>query len=317
MQKEPSEQLHTVTFFILRFIVIQGGPTLHILIEDIGIPADFVDRVYRGLVDAGPKVIDQSDVRSWCPKRADEGHKGTFGHALLCAGSRGFAGAGILSCRSALVSGCGLVTWLVPEDLYPGISTASPAALIRPRPVDTHDLILDFKEQCMIREAVLIGPGCGVNQETGLLLEQSLRHAQRVVVDADALTVLADSEDLQAELSARTVRKLEPAILTPHPGEFYRLYPEAKSFPEGRIKAARDLADRWHAVIVLKGAGTIVAIPECIQAERSTWINTTGNHGLARGDQDVLAGLMTGLLAQQLPLTEAVCGAVYLHGRWT
>ena len=176
-------------------------------------------------------------------------------------------------------------------------------------------VILDFKEQCMIREAVLIGPGCGVNQETGLLLEQSLRHAQRVVVDADALTVLADSEDLQAELSARTVRKLEPAILTPHPGEFYRLYPEAKSFPEGRIKAARDLADRWHAVIVLKGAGTIVAIPECIQAERSTWINTTGNHGLARGGSgDVLAGLMTGLLAQQLPLTEAVCGAVYLHG---
>ena len=234
---------------------------------------------------------------------------------MLCAGSRGYAGAGILSCRSALVSGCGLVTWLVPEDLYQGLATASPAALIRPRPKDTHDLILDFRQQCQEREAVLIGPGCGINQETELLLEQSLRHASRVVVDADGLTVLAGNEDLQAELSARTVRKLEPAVLTPHPGEFYRLYPEAKGFPEGRIEAARDLSDRWHAVVVLKGAGTIVAIPECIQAERSTWINTTGNHGLARGGSgDVLAGLMTGLLAQNLPLTEAVCGAVYMHG---
>ena len=167
-----------------------------------------------------------------------------------CAGSR-FGGAGILSCRSALVSGCGLVTGWCRKISIRGFS-ASPAALIRPRPVDTHDLILDFKEQCMIREAVLIGPGCGVNQETGLLLEQSLRHAQRVVVDADALTVLADSEDLQAELSARTVRKLEPAILTPHPGEVSPLYPEARVFRGSTRRLGLAIAGTPDQV---KGAG--------------------------------------------------------------
>lgn len=289
-----------------------------ISVETLGIPDDFIQRVYRGLADPGPMAIDGADIRAFRPVRPADGHKGTFGRALLAAGSPGYAGAGILAVRGCLASGAGLVTWMVPDALYAAVAASCPPAVIQPYPADIQDSMNAWIRRLSEQQAVLIGSGCGVNPVAVALTGLAIRHARRLVLDADALTVLAGDSNLTAELKARPLRNLEPAVLTPHPGEFLRLEPDAADFPEGRLTAAEQLAARLNAVVVLKGAGTVAALPKTPGqpgCERALWINTTGNDGMGKGGAgDVLAGLLTGLLAQRLPLRDAVCSAVYLHG---
>lgn len=309
---------HTVTFVAPKPGLLsypgreQAG---EILVRGLGLPESFIEEVLNEWSGRKISAITSTDLKNWCPERPLAGHKGTFGRALIFAGSMGMTGAGVLATDACLQSGTGLVTWAVPENVYTIGAASCPQALVRPLPNDLNSRILSCKSLIPQAQAVLVGPGSAVGPLTRYTLEQAIRNARRLVIDADGLTCLAEDADLRAELAARSARQLEPAVLTPHPGEFLRLFPSAEGFPQGRPAAAEALAEQLNSVVVLKGAGTVVAIPSGLQTAERLWVNTTGGHGLAKGGSgDVLAGLMTGLLAQNLPLGVAVCGAVYLHG---
>jgi NAD(P)H-hydrate epimerase len=309
---------HTVTFVAPKPGLL-GYPGRkfagEIAVRGLGIPESFAAAVFQNSGLQGTYAITEADLRAWRPERPADGHKGLFGRALLLAGNTGMMGAGVMAAEACLQSGTGLVTWAVPEDVYPIAATFCPQALVTPLPNDFSNRVVACKELIFNKQAVLIGPGCGTDELTVLSLEQAIRNAARLVIDADGLNCLAKDPDLQAEVAARRARLLEPAVLTPHPGEFVRLIPEQAGFPDGRVAAAEALAERLNCVVVLKGAGTVVALPSILETKERFWVNITGNSGLSKGGSgDVLAGLMTGLLAQNLPLGVAVCGAVYLHG---
>ncbi|NLB43994.1 MAG: NAD(P)H-hydrate dehydratase, partial [Clostridiaceae bacterium] len=143
----------------------------------------------------------------------------------------------------------------------------------------------------------------------GPLLELLIRHARRLVIDADALNEISRTPDRYGPLLlARKEQGFEPAVLTPHPGEFRRLAPDIDQ--TDRLAAARTLAARTGCLVVLKGACTVIADPG-----GACWLNTTGQDGLARGGSgDLLTGLIAGFLAQGLPAWQAAGAAVYVHG---
>ena len=183
-----------------------------------------------------------------------------------------------------------------------------PEVLTTQWPID--DVAL--RELCHQQTAVAAGPGLGRRAK----LEQALRvlidESPVLVLDADALNILAESESCRDALRARRSRSYTPAILTPHPGEFIRLAPDQRSvLANDRQSAARSLAESLQSIVVLKGKATVVAAPS-----GETWINTSGNAGMAKaGSGDVLTGLILGLAAQGYePFTAARCG-VWLHGR--
>ena len=157
--------------------------------------------------------------------------------------------------------------------------------------------------------AVAIGPGIGLSTQSASLLSSALTFSRSLVIDADALTLMAaDWDRFLPLLLSRSSKGFQPAILTPHPGEFQRLMPDSALFP--RLEAARLLAEKTDSVILLKGASTVIASPG-----GRAHINPTGNDGLARGGSgDVLTGLLLGLATQGLSAFDAAfCGA-YLHG---
>ncbi|MGI6545002.1 MAG: NAD(P)H-hydrate dehydratase [Fastidiosipilaceae bacterium] len=310
---------HTVTFVAPKPGILSHPGRNYagkIIVRGLGIPESFIESVFKEMGGRNVQAITEADLRHWRPERPADGHKGTFGRALILAGSEGMIGAGAMATDGCLRSGAGLVTWALPENVYAIGAPTCPQALVRPLSNDFSSRILACKELIAEARAVLVGPGSGTGKLMIHTLEQAIRNAPRLVIDADGLNCLAESAALRAEVGARIARHMEPAVLTPHPGEFARLFPAAADFPQGRAAAAELLAEQLNSVIVLKGMATVVAMPPSLQTADRIWINTSGNSGLAKGGSgDVLAGLMTGLLAQNLPLGVAVCGAVYLHGR--
>jgi hydroxyethylthiazole kinase-like uncharacterized protein yjeF len=258
-------------------------------VVDIGIPLEFTEDT-PGCAEAF--LIDRSDL--FLPRRSRTGHKGTYGHVLLIGGSTGFTGAIAMAARSALRSGAGLVSVLTPKEVYPVVAQAAgPEVMVHP--FDVADGIpLDLSQF----DAVLAGPGLGRSGETRALVEQLLEilHVP-LVLDADALCVTPQ------QIAAAQ----GPVLLTPHPGEFERLF----GLPvTDRWAQAREAAAQTGKMVILKGAGTVVAAPGLKLA-----INLTGNPGMATGGSgDILAGILTGLLGQGLPPFEAAQMAVYLHG---
>ena len=210
------------------------------------------------------------------------------------------AGAAVLCARGALRTGAGLVQVSVPQELYPVIHTGVMEATCVSRRTGDWDL--------KSYQAVAIGPGLGVKNENQQLIETVLtRYQGTVVLDADALNHLAENEVLMALAGAPAGR----LILTPHPGEAARLLGcSTRDIAEDRMGSARALAKKLNAVTVLKGAGTVVSTPS-----GETYINTTGNPGMATGGSgDVLTGAIAALAGQgRGPLEAANCG-VYLHG---
>ncbi|MCH2220024.1 MAG: NAD(P)H-hydrate dehydratase, partial [Dechloromonas sp.] len=156
-------------------------------------------------------------------------------------------------------------------------------------------------------QALACGPGLGRSSEALRLLEQSLKAPVQLVLDADALNLLAEDGRLEGNLYNR----VGPAILTPHPAEAGRLLGSSvRDVQNDRIKSALELADRYRSYIALKGCGTVIATPD-----GRWWINTTGNPGMATaGMGDVLCGLIVALLAQNWPAESALLAAVHLHG---
>jgi ADP-dependent NAD(P)H-hydrate dehydratase len=245
------------------------------------------------------------------PERPANGHKGTFGRALIAAGSRGMSGAAALAGLGALRSGAGLVSVAVPASLVPVVGSIEPSYLLLPLPEDDEGRTSGEAEE-MLRvasveaSAVAIGPGwgrCEALERIASSLFVSL--AGPLVVDADALNALAAVGTLDSDSVTDGER-----VLTPHPGEMARLLgTDVSSVEADRQGLAAELAIRSGAVVVLKGAGTVIT------DGRRQVINDTGNSGLATGGSgDVLTGLVTGLLARGMSSFDAAWLGVHLHG---
>lgn len=283
-----------------------------VVVDSIGVPDSLVSEALDQATAAGqPAVhlITAAEVRNLCPARPADSHKGNFGQVLFLGGAPGMPGAALMAAEAAARSGAGLLTIAVPSAIGSLVLAARPEGLLHQLPENvkrSNTLISSLLDK---NRAVLAGPGAGAAEWLKNALPLLIGRASRLVLDADALNLIAtDTETFFAQLRERAARGLAPAVLTPHPGEFLRLMPGSSL--TDRQAAARALAARSGCVAVLKGASTVIAMPD-----GTTWINPTGHDGLARGGSgDVLAGLAAGLLAQGLEPPDAAIAAVYLHG---
>lgn len=294
----------SVTFFRMKpgHLLLPGRLNCgKVLVADIGIP----DRVLAAI--APPHVRDlpalwQDALKA--PGLAD--HKYTRGHAVVVSGPMSRTGAARLAARAALRAGAGLVTLASPPDAMM-VNAGHLTAVMLAKIADASalaDLLADRR-----KNALLLGPAAGVGEGTRALLDAALAAPPALVLDADALTVIAADP---APVFARFAERGAPVVLTPHDGEFARLFPDLApaacdlSKPERAARAA----ERAEAVVVLKGADTVIAAPD---GRRAIADNAPADLATA-GSGDVLAGIVTGLLARGLPAFEAACAAVWLHG---
>jgi len=274
-----------------------------VLTADIGIPP----AAWEALQQPGLFLLEEAGIRPFFSKRPRDSHKGTFGHVLVVAGSPGKSGAASLCAKAALRAGAGLVTLASSEAVLAQALHGTPELMGEALPA------LEFAHQALLlrlsenKAAIAVGPGIETGPQTAELLFALVAQAPMpVVLDADALNALPH-EQLHRLQKARC----QP-VLTPHPGEMGRLLGMSTAQVQAqRAQAATELARRTLALVVLKGADTLVASPEGRLA-----VNTSGTPGMATaGSGDVLAGLIAGLLAQGMSTLEACQAAVFLHGR--
>ncbi len=247
-----------------------------------------------------PGLIDEAFVNTFIKKRDKELHKGKCGRVLVIAGSKGMAGAAVLSARGALRSGAGLVRISVPEELFPILQTGVPEATCVSRSLPP-DRLEEY-------QAIVIGPGLGDELSNVPIIKTVFNsNCPAIVLDADGLNLLAGDDELK-EAARQTAGRL---IITPHPGEAARLLGCAVAEVNAdRVEAVCRLTEQTGAVAVLKGAGTLVATQN-----RQTYINTTGNPGMATGGSgDVLSGIIGALAGQGLSCLAATACGVYIHG---
>ena len=294
----------TVTFFRMKpgHLLLPGrlacGQTL---VADIGIPASVLgaigSKTTRNLPELWRDVLRPPDL-------AD--HKYMRGHAVVVSGSLARTGAARLAAQAALRVGAGLVTVASPPDalmVNAGHLTAVMVARMS-GPEGLAALLADARHN-----ALVLGPAGGVGEGMAALLAVALEAGAALVLDADALTTAAEAPD---PIFARIAARSAPVVLTPHEGEFARLFPDLSAGPSAPSKLERALraARRSGAVVVLKGADTVVAAPD----GRIAIADNAPADLATAGSGDVLAGLIGGLLARRLPVFEAACAAVWLHG---
>ena len=273
---------------------------------DIGIPGPVVEQV-----DLKSTLLEMQSVAFFLPSRVSNSHKGSHGHLLIAAGSLGKTGAAVLCGRGALRVGAGLVSCCVGEKINTIIESALYEAMTIPLAggEDGSLSINDFNNLMAVMEkkqAMVLGPGLGVADETAGLVERLYEQCSLpLVVDADALNILASKPNLLKN-SGKAAR-----VLTPHPGEMARLTGKTSSFvQENRLEVALDFAVKNNVYLVLKGAGTLVISPQGHLA-----INSSGNPGMAAGGMgDVLSGIIGGLIVQGIGPWQACCLGVFLHG---
>ena len=259
--------------------------------------------------DAGITVLTDEITRSMAPKRPASGYKGTFGTALITAGSEYMTGAAVLACGAALRSGCGLVRVYSESRTLDAIRATHPCALQSLREGMSSGVLRTAGRLLESANSVLIGPGIPSDDLNILpLLGLFIREAKNLVIDAGALSAAAhDKEHILPILRHRET----PAVLTPHMGEFARISAgvEGISPEDSSAEAASKLAKKLKSVIVLKNSKTVIALPD-----GRLYINEVENSGLAKGGSgDVLAGLTAGLLAQGVSSEDAACAAVRIH----
>lgn len=240
-------------------------------------------------------------IRSLLQRRKTFDHKGSNGHGLLIAGSYGMMGAVQLAAKAGLRSGLGLLSLHVPQLGYDSLQTSVPEAMVL---VDDHPKVISQIPALDAYQAIGIGPGLGQAPATQEALRQLLNQAkQPLVIDADALNILAKNKTWLEILPKNS-------ILTPHPGEFRRLFGKSQNSKK-EIQRLQQMAVELQTVIVLKGAFTRIASPEGV-----VYFNSTGNPGMAKGGSgDILTGIITGLLTQGYPALDAALLGVWLHGK--
>ena len=249
--------------------------------------------------------LTAADIAMLLPKRDENAHKGNFGRILLLCGSLGYTGAAYFAAMGALRTGAGLVYLGVPESISAIEAGKLNEPVIFPLPDQggrlERNAIPEILERLPRMDAVLIGPGLGLGSGPEAVLTAVLTHAAcPVVVDADGITLLVRHMDI---LRGR----MAPTILTPHDGEFARLFGPVG---EDRMASARAAALDSRSIVLLKGYRT------CITDGTRDYRNTTGNPGMATGGSgDVLAGILASLLGQGLEPLEAAACAAWLHGK--
>jgi NAD(P)H-hydrate epimerase len=315
----------TVTFAYPKaghFLFPGAAAVGELVVADIGIDAAFA-------ADVNLEVVTPAMVRSWLPVRPLNAHKGTFGRAMIVAGSVNYTGAAYLAGAAATRAGAGLVTLALPSAIHGAVAArlAEATYVLLPQVlgVVSRDAASVLREALDGYEGLLIGPGLGREDEAVDFLERLLGGSEErrsvgflrsgaatparsdlppLVIDADGLNILAGVENWPRRLPPETV-------LTPHPGEMARLMDgPIRAVQEDRVAAARSQAVEWGQVVVLKGAYTVVAGPD-----GRTVIEPFANPGLATaGTGDVLAGTIVALRSQGLGAFEAAAAGAYLHG---
>jgi NAD(P)H-hydrate epimerase len=262
---------------------------------DIGLFQDAIDRQ-----ETPYAFVQAPDILSFQKKRRTFSHKGTFGHALLFAGSYGKMGASVLASRSCLKSGVGLLTVHTVSKGYEIMQIAVPEAMVSVDPSSDYAATLPELDRF---SAIGIGPGIGTNDYTGLLVLQIIKNAKvPLVIDADGLNLLARNPEWLKILPFDT-------ILTPHPGEFDRLAGPSSGGFDRHLKQI-GFSRKYQVTVILKGAFTSITTPQGM-----CWFNSTGNPGMATaGSGDVLTGIVLSLLAQGYKPFQAALTAVFLNG---
>lgn len=272
---------------------------------DIGLPDALIsgEKIKTG-------IIEQGDITPLFPKRKADTHKGSYGHLLLIAGSRGKTGAAAMAAVSAMRAGAGVVTLAVPKSLQPIYEMKLTEVMTEPLPEEERcfigeDALREIIKLAEGKGALVIGPGISPTQAAIKVMAGLIGIiSQPVVIDAGGIDAVAASPDILK--NAQGAR-----VITPHPGEMGRLLGvSSRDVQADRIGIAKRYAVENNVCVVLKGAHTVVAVPD-----GKVFINTIGNPGMATaGTGDVLAGMIGGLLAQGFSPEKAAIAAVYLHG---
>jgi len=290
---------HTITFQCLKlaFLMPENEPyfgQVHIL--DINLHPEFIDTINTRF-----NLVNKSICQSILKPRRLFAHKGSFGHSILIAGSYGKMGAAILATKACTKSGVGLVTCHTPKCGTHIVQTSVPEAMCSIDVGEEH--ISELPDELAKYAAIGIGPGIGTADEVIFFIQNLIAKArQPLVIDADALNILAARKELLLNLPPHS-------ILTPHPKEFERLFGENQKDYQ-KIEMALQKAKELKIVIVLKGHYSFIATPS-----GDGYFNITGNAGMATGGSgDVLTGIITGLVAQGYAPAEAAIAGVFLHG---
>lgn len=267
-----------------------------VIVADIGIPADVLDTIRPAVWHNTPRLFALPPLNA-------EGHKYTRGHVLVVSGPAHRGGAARLAARGALRAGAGVVTVASPPEAIIAHAAHLTAIMIAPMdgPNGLRAILTDER-----KNVVVIGPALGLDEATIDLVETALASSAAVVLDADALTSFAGSPE---RLLEKTRGRKAPVVLTPHDGEFARLFP-ALALNGSKIERARLAAEASGAVVVLKGPDTVVASPQGL----ATIADNAPPQLATAGSGDVLAGIVGGLIAQRLSGFEAATAAVWLHG---
>lgn len=277
-------------------------------VVDIGIPDELIEELTPA---DNVDLLHLNNLKQLFKRRSRNSHKGNYGHVLVVGGSRLHTGAASLCSRAALRSGAGLVTALVPCSLQTAVACDTPELMVWPG-VETHDGELSEENIAWLEDnmsrfnSVVIGPGMAISDSTKKIVGWMLDNVDvPVVFDADALNVWAEEPE-------RLKQSKASGIFTPHPGELARLLgTDAATIQADRRVSAERAVDLLGGIVVLKGAGTLVA-----EKGKPIQVNLNGNPGMATGGSgDVLSGIISGFLAQHFtPFDAARCG-VFVHGR--
>lgn len=299
---------HTVTFGLPKIgLLVYPGVDYagELFVADISIPGTVVEKqkINRFLLTS--ELVSQ-----WLPKRPPESHKGTFGWVGVIGGAEGMTGAAALCSMAALRAGAGLVTLGVPRSLHGLMEVKLTEVMTRPLPETdkksiSRDAMNEVQNLVEWADVVALGPGISTEPATQDFVRDLVAGLTKpAVIDADGLNALAGHTEL--------IEKCQlPLVLTPHPGEMARLLGiKTAEVQDNRIEAVTAVAAKWGAVVVLKGARTLIAAPD-----GSLYINPTGNPGMATGGSgDVLTGIIAGLMAQGLSPVQAAAAGVFFHG---
>ena len=277
-----------------------------VVVSDVGIPQNILDTCAYMM-----KTTDEFIAKNPLRQRKKSAHKGNNGTLLAVCGSYGMAGAAMLAGEAALRSGLGLLKIALPRSIYNIAAQKLTESVFLPLEqtpdgkISAREFQQIFFELSNDADAMLLGCGMGVNNDTRQLTAMLIQNSPKpMVIDADGLNCInGNIEVLRMAVS--------PVIITPHPKEMARLInSDVNTIQAYRYDVAKDFAMEYRVTVVLKGADTIIATPD-----GSVYVNLTGNNGMAKGGSgDVLAGMMSSLLAQGLTTEQAAVYAVYYHG---
>jgi NAD(P)H-hydrate epimerase len=289
---------HTLTFQVpkLSFLLPDSGQyTGDFTILDIGLDAEFISSLETKYF-----LLEKGRMPLYPLHRKKYSHKGNYGHVLILAGSKGKTGAAILAAKACLRSGAGLVTVHTPKDSVSIVQAALPEAMVS---VDPHkDFITQLPDISMF-STIAVGPGTGTEKQTAAMLKLLIQEVKTpLVLDADALNIMAENKTWMSFLPPGT-------IITPHPGEFDRLFGKTDCH-HNRLQLQQEMSLKYNIIILLKGAHTSMSFPG-----REVIFNSTGNPGMSTaGSGDVLTGVIAALASQTHSPAYAALTGVYIHG---